>query len=311
VQASLQVHISNARKALAAAGSALEIVTRAPGYLTVGDDVSIDVVEIERLLRRAEREAAHEQTVRAVATLDEAMALRHGSPLADLVDEPFAGPAIARIEEIATRVVELRAALRLDLGAHASVLSELEECVGNNPLHEPFWVLLMTALYRSGRQADALKAYQRCRDVLLDSLGIDPGSELQELESAILRQDPALARSAGEAGTSALDLTRTVRRAQARTAALVVADGTTYTLLPGTSTIGRRADNAVRLDDPDVSRTHAAVITDTSGSRIEDLGSTNGTFVNGEPVASRSLTDGDQIVIGTIELTFRDGLPGL
>src|SRR3972149_1292733 len=116
-----------------------------------------------------------------------------GPPLPDCAYESFAQAAIARLEEIRLAAVELRIDADLALGRHDELVGELEALVAEHPLRERLRRYLMTALYRSGRQAEALEAYQDARRSLVDELGIEPSQALQRLERAILRQDPALA----------------------------------------------------------------------------------------------------------------------
>ena len=124
--------------------------------------------------------------------LRDALALWRGPALADFAYESFAQSAIARLEEIRLAAVELRIDADLALGRHDELVGELEALVAEHPLRERLRRYLMTALYRSGRQAEALDAYQDARRALVDELGIDPSPALQELERAILRQDPSL-----------------------------------------------------------------------------------------------------------------------
>ena len=124
--------------------------------------------------------------------LREALALWRGPALADFAYERFAHAAIARLEEIRLAALELRIDADLALGHDRELVGELEALVVEHPLRERFRGHLMLALYRSGRQAEALDAYQAARRALVDELGIDPSPALQELEQAILRQDPAL-----------------------------------------------------------------------------------------------------------------------
>ncbi len=124
--------------------------------------------------------------------LRDALALWRGPALADFAYESFAQAAIARLEEIRLAAIELRIDADLALGRHDELIGELEALVAEHPLRERLRSYLMTALYRSGRQAEALEAYQDARRALVDELGIDPSPALQELERAILRHDPSL-----------------------------------------------------------------------------------------------------------------------
>ena len=136
-------------------------------------------------LRRAIRE-------RAWVVLREALELWHGPALADLEFEPFAAAEIARLEE--QRLVALEARVEADLarGSHAALVSELQQLRAEHPTREPLAAALMLALYRSGRQAEALEVYRDARELLVEDAGIEPGAELQRLHAAILRQDPSL-----------------------------------------------------------------------------------------------------------------------
>jgi DNA-binding SARP family transcriptional activator len=176
----LENHVSQLRKLLGA--SAIE--TRAPGYVLAVGPEDVDALRFERLVR----EDGGGRTER----LREALALFRGPPLADLADEPFARAEIARLEELQLAAREELIDAELDAGRQAELVPELEALVASHPYRERLRARLMLALYRSGRQADALAAYQRAREALVDDLGLEPGEELQELERSILRQDPAL-----------------------------------------------------------------------------------------------------------------------
>jgi hypothetical protein len=125
-------------------------------------------------------------------TLSEALALWRGPALGDFAYESFAQPAIARLEELRVHALELRTEAQLELGVHAPVIVELEDLVGAHPFRERLRGQLMLALYRDGRQAEALDVYRRTREEFVAELGIEPGPALQKLQQAILRQDPTL-----------------------------------------------------------------------------------------------------------------------
>jgi DNA-binding SARP family transcriptional activator len=188
--AALQVRISKLRKALGAGGEA--IVTRAPGYVIhVGSD-RLDLQRFERLVSEAERDLHGGDCAQASAKLADALSLWRGAPLADLAYESFAQPAIARLQELRLVAQELRIEAELALGRHNEVVGELDALVAAHPLREGLRRQLMLALYRSGRQAEALEAYQAARRTLVEHLGIEPGPRLQELERSILRHDRSL-----------------------------------------------------------------------------------------------------------------------
>jgi DNA-binding SARP family transcriptional activator len=182
----LQVRVSQLRKALGRAAERLE--TRPPGYLF---RVGRDELDLERFSRLVEEVDGAEPAV-AVERLREALALWRGQPLADLAYEWFTQAAIGRIEELRLVALERRIEADLALGRHAATVPELEALVSAEPLRERLRGQLMLALYRSGRQAEALEAYQEARRTLVEELGLEPSPALQELERAILRQDPKL-----------------------------------------------------------------------------------------------------------------------
>ncbi len=135
---------------------------------------------------------ARSDPVAALAAYDEALALWRGEVLSDLAAYPFVAPLAARLGELRVVVEQDRLQAQLELGRDASVVPELERLIDRHPLREGLHALLMTALYRSGRQSDALTAYRRLRTLLQDELGIDPGPPVQQLHRRILEQDPAL-----------------------------------------------------------------------------------------------------------------------
>jgi DNA-binding SARP family transcriptional activator/ABC-type branched-subunit amino acid transport system substrate-binding protein/streptogramin lyase len=189
----LQVYVSQLRKLFDSNGGRQVLVTRPPGYAVVVDADQLDVHRFERLVERARTAGGAGNPVRAASLLREALSLWRGPALADLAYEPFVQPELARLEELRQVALEERIEADLALGRHTELVGELEALVAEHPLRERLWAQLMLALYRSGRQAEALDAYRRARYALVEQLGIDPGPSLQELEQAILRQDPSLA----------------------------------------------------------------------------------------------------------------------
>jgi DNA-binding SARP family transcriptional activator len=186
--AGLRVHVSRLRKVLPAD----VLVTRPPGYLIrVGRD-ELDLHRFERLVEEARALSTRGQAAEASDRLREALSLWRGPALADFAYESFAQAAIARLEEIRLAALELRIDADLKCGRHHELVGELEAAVNEHPVRERLTSHLMTALYRSGRQAEALDAYGNVRRALVDELGLEPTTELQELQRAILRQDPEL-----------------------------------------------------------------------------------------------------------------------
>ena len=173
-------------------GSAGLVLTREHGYELRLDPERLDAARFERLLAEGRSELAAGRPERAASTLEHALALWRGPPLADLAYERFAQPEIARLDELKGVALELLIEAKLALGRHAEVIAELETLTREHPYRERLRGLLMLALYRSDRQAEALQAYQDARRQLVAELGIEPGEQLRDLERAILAQDPAL-----------------------------------------------------------------------------------------------------------------------
>ena len=180
----LQVRVSQLRKLL----GPNRLATRSPGYVLQVEEGELDLHEFEALLHQA-RDASPAD---AAVALSEALALWRGPPLADFAFDRFAQAEIARLEELRVEAVEERLEADLALGRHHALIAELEALVAQHPLRERMRRQLMLALYRSGRQAEALKAYQDARRTLVEELGIEPKRFLREIEQAILRQDPTL-----------------------------------------------------------------------------------------------------------------------
>ncbi len=191
VTAVTQVHrqISELRKLL---GEEARLETRTPGYVLHVAGEQLDLRQFERLSEEAGQALARGEPERAFELQREALALWRGPALSDLEREPFARLGSARLEEILLAGLEQRLDAELALGRHRELVGELDELAAQHPLHEPFASRLMLALYRTGRQADALDVYRRTRTRLVDGFGIEPGRELHELERAILNHDPAL-----------------------------------------------------------------------------------------------------------------------
>jgi len=187
----LAVKVSQLRRVLADAqpGGRALVETRPAGYvLHIGAD-GLDSVRFQNLVDRARRDG--DPAARA-ALLGEALALWRGPAFADFADEPFAQAAITRLEELRLAALEDRAELRLALGEHTALAAELGDLVAAHPLRERLRAVHMRALYRSGRQHEALESFEELRARLAEELGLDPGAELVALQRAILTQDPAL-----------------------------------------------------------------------------------------------------------------------
>jgi class 3 adenylate cyclase/DNA-binding SARP family transcriptional activator/tetratricopeptide (TPR) repeat protein len=189
----LQVYVSKLRKLLepdrAARGSGRVLITREPGYCLAVAPGALDAAVFERMVVGSR---VGDVAARA-GQLDEALALWRGSPLADVADQPWAVNAATRLSGLRLAAMEDRFDALLTLGRHRDVVHEIESAAREHPLRERFWAQLVLALYRSGRQADALRALAEVRQRLLEELGVAPGPELCELESSVLRQDARLA----------------------------------------------------------------------------------------------------------------------
>ncbi len=196
-EGTVHAYISNLRRALEpdrpARAPSTVLVSRSPGYLLAVPPDSIDAAECERTVAEGRRllDSDPEESGRL---LRDALALWRGPALADFTYEAFAAAEIARLEELRLDAVETRIAADLAAGKTGELVGELERLVTEHPLRERLWGHLMLALYRAGRQADALRAYRRCREQLVEELGIEPGADLRALEQAILDQDPGLNR---------------------------------------------------------------------------------------------------------------------
>ena len=185
---SLQVRAAGLRKAL---GDGV-IVTHGRGYVARLGGATVDLRVFERGLERGRRSLGDGRYEEAAAVLREALALWRGPPLQDFVFENFAQVAIHRLDELRLVGLESRIEADLELGRERDLVPELEQLVAEQPLREQLRAQLMLALYRSGRQADALAAYQDARQALVGELGLEPGTRLRELEQAMLRQDDDL-----------------------------------------------------------------------------------------------------------------------
>jgi len=191
-QHTLEVYVSRLRKALEPAAGRQVVLTRPGAYLLRATAEHIDVRRFERLAGEGRRALAANAPGQAASDLREALALWRGEPLADIGPEHFAQPEITRLEELRASAIEDRMEADIALGRHADVVSELGVLVAAHPLRERLYQLLMVALYRCGRQAEALAVYQSARSVLVQELGIEPSPGLQQVERAILEQDASL-----------------------------------------------------------------------------------------------------------------------
>ena len=193
----LQIQVSYLRKVLAGAaeGGGRLIVTHAGGYALEVSPDQVDAHRFDRMVREAALlrvGGTQGDLERGLEHLDDALALWRGEALADVADNPSVAGEVTRLEEARWAAVEARNDLLLALGRHRDLVPALSQLIQRHPLRERFHEHLMLALYRSGRQADALRAFEHARSTLVEELGLEPGPRLRELEHAVLSQDPAL-----------------------------------------------------------------------------------------------------------------------
>jgi DNA-binding SARP family transcriptional activator/Tfp pilus assembly protein PilF len=201
----LRVQVSRLRQALSGCDGQARVLTRSPGYQLRVEDGELDLQVFEQRVAAGRYELSHGDAGQAAVLLGEAQRLWRGRPLADLEFEPFARFEIQRLEALRLSVVEDRIEADLALGRHAALCPELEQLVAEHPLRERLRGQLMLALYRSGRQAEALGAYRAGRALLVAELAVEPGPVLRGLHEQVLAADPGLdlpapARAAALAG---------------------------------------------------------------------------------------------------------------
>ena len=261
----VQVYVSRLRKEL---GQEV-VLTRGGGYVLEVDPEQLDAERFERLTAEGREALERGEAARASELLRQALDLWRGPPLADLAYEPFAQSHIARLEELRLVALEHRIEADLALGDHAALIPELETLAREHPARERLRAQLILALYRSGRQTDALASYRDARRALVEELGIEPSRELQELERAILTQDPELD---APAKASSMRAGRQARRGGALVAlggGLLLAAALAAVFTGGDEPEARRATgNSLALIDPESNR---VVETIPTGVRPADV----------------------------------------
>jgi SARP family transcriptional regulator, regulator of embCAB operon len=320
----LQTYVTRLRRALEPdrpAGEAPEVlVTVGDGYVLRLPPSALDALAFEQLVVAGREALGRGEATAAGKALGEALALWRGEAYAGLGGTGVVGAEAARLEELRLSALEARIEAELAQGRAGDLVGELEQLVGRHPLRERLWAHLMVALYRAERQSEALRAATRLRRLLQEELGLDPSPTVVDLEEAILRQDPVLdvprheapaagapARAVGvdsedASGAAAVDIV------SARRSGRIV-------LLSERTTVGKASENDIELDDPSVSHLHAVLERFSAGWCVTDLGSSNGTWLNGERIwSSRRLRHDDEIRIGRTRLVFREptgaGEPG-
>jgi len=268
----VQVYVSRLRKEL---GEGV-VLTRGGGYLLDIEPEQVDAARFERLATEGRNAFERGDVSGARDLLGEALDLWRGPPLADLAYEEFALGEVARLEELRLATLEERIEADLALGRHSELVPELETLVRDHPARERLRAQLILALYRSGRQADALASYRDARRALVEELGLEPSRELQELEHAILTQDPVLDAPGRRARAAA------AVEGRRRSAALVLLGGglllaavvAAIAASHGDGADARRAsENSVAVIDPGSNEVVAAVPT---GVRPGDIAASAG-----------------------------------
>ena len=194
----ISIYVLRLRRLLGDTDSTV-LVTRAPGYLLRLAPGDTDAQVFETLVREGGRAYAAGDPERAAAQLAEALALWHGSPLADVPATTLVETEADRLTELNLDAAELRIKAELACGSHAQVIPELRRLLADHPLRENLWLLLMQALDGAGRHAEALDAYGQARNVFAEELGVDPGTELRQFYAHLLAEDEDRARDTGDA----------------------------------------------------------------------------------------------------------------
>jgi len=235
----VQLYVSHLRRVLDGDAS---IATRGRGYELQLPEGAVDTVRFERLLEESRGR--------------EALALWRGDALADVADEPFAAAEIRRLEELRLRAAELAIDADLEAGRHVEVISELDALVAANPLRERLHAQRMLALYRAGRQSEALAAYRDARAGLVEEIGVEPGAELQRLHEQMLAHDPALDLPATAEPESRAPPRRRSRALLIGAAALVLAGITAFGVIRvlEPDTVSGIDEDTIGLIDPDGGR---------------------------------------------------------
>jgi DNA-binding SARP family transcriptional activator len=186
------------------------VVATPPGYLLRADPLSVDASRFEQLALAGRHALTRNDPLAARSHLREALALWRGDAYAEFADVPLLRTEASRLEELRLNTVQNRVQSELKLGLGSDLVAEMDTLVSSHPLRERLWVQYMTALYRSGRQAEALSAYQRARAYLADELGLEPSGELADTHRKILAHDPELLPPVNDAVDPEAELVATV-----------------------------------------------------------------------------------------------------
>jgi YVTN family beta-propeller protein len=254
----VQGYVSSLRRALGAA----TLMTDGHGYRLSVDDGSTDSDRFERLVTAGRLALEAENARRASSVLREALDLWRGPAWAEFADEAFARADADRLEELRLTALEQRIDADLALGDHRRVTGELQSLLRAHPLHEAFAAQLMLALYRAGRQADALECYRAVRSRLVDELGLEPGPTLRERERAILAHDPSLARARETAPDAPSRSPADHRRRTLALALALLAAALAVVLVLAAKGLGRHRGAALRA------RSNSVVAIDPNDNRV-------------------------------------------
>jgi class 3 adenylate cyclase/DNA-binding SARP family transcriptional activator len=315
----LQMAIARCRQSLGIGAGRLH--TRPGGYeLEVGEG-ELDSESFERLIVEGSRARASGESSRASTCASRALALWRGPPMRDLVGYGWAVLEAMRLEELRLSCLELRFDAQLALGESSGLIPELRSLAAAHPDRERMRGQLMLALYRAGRQPEALAAFMEARQFLVDEYGLEPNAELQALHEAILHHEPSLVlgtgtqalRPVGHGGAAVTEPNSAATWDAIQSAFLVWKDASGAQVIAGLgelerATVGRRPGNTIVIDgDDEISRVHFELELMGSGWTAADDGlSRNGTYVNGVRLTRRQrLRDRDVLRIGRTTIEYR------
>ncbi|MFC9896121.1 BTAD domain-containing putative transcriptional regulator [Nocardia sp. NPDC127579] len=297
----LYAYVSNLRTVLRGAGVDDRAVLRTvpDGYLLEIRDEACDVGRFEQARTRGGMSVAAGDSAAAARHFAAALAQWSGEPVAGLRELRFAANFAADMAERRINALTDRLEADIGCGRAGAVIGELTALTAEHTVNERLWRLLITALYRAGRQADALAACLRIRRNLAQEQGIDPDPRTVALEEAV-RGQQQLHTEGVRPGATTREAPQIRRRAWLR-----VGDRAPLPIPPAGLRIGRAPDNDVVLEDNRVSRKHARILHREGGVFIRDRDSANGVYVNGAPIgADTALADGDVIRVGSTTLRF-------
>lgn len=305
IRKTLQVYISSLRKLAPTAADGTLIERHGSGYRIDVDRCEIDLLDVQASRSRAQQLLGDGDTAAACRELEAALGHFHGDPLAGLELGVVAEPRLARIDEMHQSLWETYSTVVVSTGARGAV-DRLFEPVDRWPFSEQLRGNLMLALHAAGRQADALAVYSDGRRLLVDELGLEPSPALRELERQILLGESVGPAIPGAAAGRAEDLAEStvLRSSVIVPEAFIEVDGNLSALTQPTTRLGRSDDCDVVIPDVYASRVHAEIRAVGLEFDVVDLGSANGTRVNGERIERHRLTHGDVILIGDTPVTF-------